>query len=184
MGYQEVLQAARERMERLTKPPRSLGHLEEVAVRLAAIQGRLKPELGLGAVVVAAADHGVVAEGVSAYPQEVTYQMVLNFLRGGAAINQLAQVADCRVYVLDVGVKGDLPQHPGLLKRKVRPGTGNLAREAAMTLEEAEKALLAGQEAARIAIAQGATLLAAGDMGIGNTTAASALTAALLGLHT
>ncbi|ULR41819.1 nicotinate-nucleotide--dimethylbenzimidazole phosphoribosyltransferase [Thermus sp. NEB1569] len=182
MGYQEVLQAARERMERLTKPPRSLGHLEEVAVRLAAIQGRLKPELGLGAVVVAAADHGVVAEGVSAYPQEVTYQMVLNFLRGGAAINQLAQVADCRVYVLDVGVKGDLPQHPGLLKRKVRPGTGNLAREAAMTLEEAEKALLAGQEAARIAIAQGATLLAAGDMGIGNTTAASALTAALLGL--
>ncbi|RTI34961.1 nicotinate-nucleotide--dimethylbenzimidazole phosphoribosyltransferase, partial [Thermus scotoductus] len=182
MDYRETLQAAWRRMERLTKPPGSLGHLEEVAVRLAAIQGRLKPELGPGAVVVAAADHGVVAEGVSAYPQEVTYQMVLNFLRGGAAINQLAQVADCRVYVLDVGVKGDLPQHPGLLKRKVRPGTGNLAREAAMTLEEAEKALLAGQEAARIAIAQGATLLAAGDMGIGNTTAASALTAALLGL--
>lgn len=182
MGYQEVLQAAKQRMEGLTKPPSSLGYLEEVAVRLAAIQGRLRPELGPGAVVVAAADHGVVAEGVSAYPQEVTYQMVLNFLRGGAAINQLAQVADCRVHVLDVGVKGELPDHPQLLRRKVRPGTGNLARERAMSLEEAERALLAGREAARLAIAQGATVLAAGDMGIGNTTAAAALTAALLDL--
>lgn len=169
-------------MERLTKPPRSLGYLEEVALRLAAIQGRVKPELGPGAVVVAAADHGVVAEGVSAYPQEVTRAMVLNFLHGGAAINQFAQVADCRVYVLDVGVKGDLPDHPRLLKAKVRPGTGNLAKEPAMTREEAERALLAGREAARWAIAEGATLLAAGDMGIGNTTAAAALTAALLGL--
>ncbi|MFN4232657.1 nicotinate-nucleotide--dimethylbenzimidazole phosphoribosyltransferase [Thermus sp.] len=182
MGYQEVLEAARKRMDRLTKPPRSLGYLEEVGVRLAAIQGRLKPELGPGAVVVAAADHGVVAEGVSAYPQEVAYQMVLNFLRGGAAINQLAQVADCQVYVLDVGVKGELPDHPGLLKRKVRPGTGNLAREPAMTLLEAERALEAGREAARWAVDRGARVLAAGDMGIGNTTAASALTAALLGL--
>ncbi len=169
-------------MERLTKPPGSLGRLEEVAVRLAAIQGRLKPELGPGAVVVAAADHGVVAEGVSAYPQEVTYQMVLNFLGGGAAINQLSRVADCQVYVLDVGVKGELPDHPRLLKRKVRWGTGNLAKERAMGLEEAEMALSAGMEAARLAIAQGATVLAAGDMGIGNTTAASALTAALLHL--
>ncbi|WP_114312299.1 nicotinate-nucleotide--dimethylbenzimidazole phosphoribosyltransferase [Thermus caldifontis] len=182
MGYQEVLQAAKGRMERLTKPPRSLGYLEEVAVRLAAIQGRLRPELGPGAVVVAAADHGVVAEGVSAYPQEVTHQMVLNFLRGGAAINQLAQAADCQVYVLDVGVKGELPDHPGLLKRKVRPGTGNLSKEPAMTLLEAEKALGAGREAAWWAVDRGATVLAAGDMGIGNTTAASALTAALLGL--
>ncbi|MEZ0321950.1 MAG: nicotinate-nucleotide--dimethylbenzimidazole phosphoribosyltransferase [Thermus sp.] len=177
-----VLHQAQARMEELTKPPRSLGYLEEVAVRLAAIQGKVKPELGRGAVVVAAADHGVVAEGVSAYPQEVTRQMVLNFLRGGAAINQFAQVADCAVYVLDVGVIGQLPDHPRLLKRKVREGTRNLAQEPALTREEAEKALLAGREAARWAIAQGATLLAAGDMGIGNTTAAAALTAALLGL--
>lgn len=133
-------------------------------------------------MVVAAADHGVVAEGVSAYPQEVTRQMVLNFLRGGAAINQFALAADCAVYVLDVGVVGELPDHPGLLKRKVRPGTANLAQGPAMTPEEAERALLAGREAARRAIAEGATLLAAGDMGIGNTTAAAALTAALLGL--
>lgn len=178
----EVLEAAKMRMGELTKPPRSLGYLEEVAVRLAAIQGRVKPELGPGAVVVAAADHGVVEEGVSAYPQEVTFQMVLNFLRGGAAINRFAQVADCRVYVLDVGVKGEFPDHPGLLKARVRPGTANLAREAAMTLEEAQKALEAGRQAARKALEEGATLLAAGDMGIGNTTAAAALSAALLGL--
>ncbi|GLV48336.1 nicotinate-nucleotide--dimethylbenzimidazole phosphoribosyltransferase [Thermus sp. LT1-2-5] len=177
-----ILEEAQKRMEELTKPPRSLGYLEEVAVRLAAIQGRVKPELGRGAVVVAAADHGVVAEGVSAYPQEVTRQMVLNFLRGGAAINQLALAADCEVYVLDVGVKGELPDHPRLLKRKVREGTRNLAAEPALTREEAERALLAGREAARRALAEGATLLAAGDMGIGNTTAAAALTAGLLGL--
>jgi len=181
-GLEAILALAKARMEELTKPPRSLGHLEEVAVRLAAIQRRLKPELGPGAVVVCAADHGVVAEGVSAYPQEVTFQMVLNFLRGGAAINQFAQVAEAKVYVLDVGVKGELPDHPLLLKRKVREGTGNLARGAALSLEEARRALEAGREAARWALGEGATLLAAGDMGIGNTTAAAALTAALLGL--
>ncbi|GAB5602242.1 nicotinate-nucleotide--dimethylbenzimidazole phosphoribosyltransferase [Thermus sp. FJN-A] len=178
----EVLREAEVRMTRLTKPPRSLGHLEEVALRLAGIQGRVKPELGRGAVVVAAADHGVVAEGVSAYPQEVTHAMVLNFLGGGAAINQFARVADCEVYVLDVGVIGALPDHPRLLKAKVRPGTGNLARGPALSLEEAQRALEAGREAARRAISEGATILAAGDMGIGNTTAAAALTAALLGL--
>ncbi|WP_253715907.1 nicotinate-nucleotide--dimethylbenzimidazole phosphoribosyltransferase, partial [Thermus scotoductus] len=140
----EVFAQARLRMDQLTKPPRALGYLEEVALRLAALQGRVKPELGRGAVVVAAADHGVVAEGVSAYPQEVTRQMVLNFLRGGAAINQFALAADCAVYVLDVGVVGELPDHPGLLKRKVRPGTANLAQGPAMTPEEAERALLAG----------------------------------------
>lgn len=160
-----IREAAQRRMERLTKPPRSLGRLEEVALRLAAIQGRVRPELGPGAVVVAAADHGVAEEGVSAYPQEVTRQMVLNFLRGGAPINQFAQVAGCEVHVLDVGVKGELPDHPRLLKAKVREGSRNLAREAA-----------------RRAIAEGATLLAMGDIGIGNTTAAAALTAALLDL--
>ena len=177
-----LLEAARARMDQLTKPPRSLGFLEEVALRLAAIQGRVKPELGRGAVVVAAADHGVVAEGVSAYPQEVTLQMVLNFLQGGAAINQFARVADCEVYVLDVGVMGELPDHPRLLKAKVREGTANLAQGPAMTLEEAERALQGGRRAARRALEEGATLLAAGDMGIGNTTAAAALTAGLLGL--
>ncbi len=178
----EVLEAAQKRLARLTKPPRSLGVLEGIALKLARIQGRVKPELGPGAVVVCAADHGVVAEGVSAYPQAVTQAMVLNFLGGGAAINQFARVAGAEVYVLDVGVMGGFPDHPRLLKRKVRPGTANLARGPAMGIKEAQAALEAGREAARWAIREGATVLAAGDMGIGNTTAAAALTAALLGL--
>lgn len=170
-------------MDELTKPLGALGYLEALGVRLAAIQKTLRPRLGPGAVVVAAADHGVAEEGVSAYPQAVTREMVGAFLRGQAAINQIAQAAEAEVYVLDVGVMGgDFPPHPRLLRRPVRPGTRNLAREPAMTREEAEGAIRAGMEAAQRALEEGATLLAAGDMGIGNTTAASALTAALLGL--
>ncbi len=179
----EMLERAWARLDRLTKPPRSLGRLEELAARIAAIQGSDRPVLGPGAVVVAAADHGVAAEGVSAYPAEVTPQMVQNFLAGGAAINQIAAVAGAEVYVLDVGVKGPaFPAHPRLIPARVRPGTGNLAVEPAMTRAEAERALTAGYEAAKRALRAGATLLAAGDMGIGNTTAAAALTAAFLGL--
>jgi len=176
------LEAAWARQDRLTKPPRSLARLEELSVRLAAIGQSLRPELGKGAVVVCAADHGVTAEGVSAYPSEVTAQMVGNFLSGGAAINQIARSAQAEVWVLDVGVRAELGEHPRLIRAKVRPGTGNLALEPAMTPAQAEEALEAGLEAARRAIREGATLLAAGDMGIGNTTAAAALTAALLGL--
>ncbi len=178
------LDAAWRRLDRLTKPPRSLGKLEELAARIAAIQRTDRPRLGPGAVVVAASDHGVAwEEGVSAYPPGVTYQMVLNFLAGGAAINQIAAEANARVYVLDVGVRGpDFPEVEGLIQARVRPGTGNIVKEPAMRLEEAEAALKAGYEAGRRAIAEGATLLAAGDMGIGNTTAAAALTAAFLGL--
>ncbi len=177
------LTKARERQRQLTKPPGSLGRLEEAGVRLAAIQRSEKPRLGPGAVVVAAADHGVTAEGVSAYPAEVTPQMVLNFLAGGAAVNQIARVAGVEVYVLDVGVRGpEFPTHERLIPARVRPGTGNLVREPAMRPAEALAALQAGENAARRAVSEGATLLAAGDMGIGNTTAAAALTAALLGL--
>lgn len=177
------LDKARAHQATLTKPRGSLGLLEEVGIRLAAIQQSLRPSLGRGAVMVCAADHGVAAEGVSAYPATVTAQMVHNFLAGGAAINQIAAVCEASVYVLDVGVKGDLPDHPGLHRAKVRAGSGNIAREPAMTLEQAEQAIQAGLQAAKRAIAEGATLLAAGDMGIGNTTAAAALTAALLGLE-
>ena len=177
------LAKARERQNNLTKPPGSLGRLEELGVRLAAIQQTSKPHLGKGAVVVAAADHGVTAEGVSAYPAEVTPQMVLNFLAGGAAVNQIARAANAEVYVLDVGVNGpEFPAHERLLAARVRPGTGNIAREPAMSPAEALTALQGGENAARRAISEGAEVLAAGDMGIGNTTAAAALTAALLGL--
>ncbi len=177
---QEWLLKAGAYLNTLTKPPGSLGFLEELGVRLAAIQRTLQPRLGRGAVVVCAADHGVVAEGVSAYPAEVTAQMVLNFQAGGAAINQIAQAALAEVLVLDVGVRGS--QLGAGLGVRVRNGTGNIRQEPAMTLAEAEQAIWAGAEMARAAIAGGATLLAAGDMGIGNTTAAAALTAALLGL--
>lgn len=175
---QEWLARARAHQNQLTKPPGALGFLEEMGVRLAAMQKTLKPRLGQGAVVVCAADHGVVAEGVSAYPAEVTAQMLLNFQAGGAAINQIARASDAQVYVLDVGINSPVPS-----PQRVRSGTGNIALEPAMTLTEAEQALQAGAEMARQAIAQGATILAAGDMGIGNTTAAAALTAALLGLE-
>ena len=177
------LESARNRQNNLTKPPGSLGRLEEVGVRLAAIQRTDRPHLGRGAVVVAAADHGVTAEGVSAYPAEVTPQMVLNFLAGGAAINQIARAAEAEVYVLDVGVNGpEFPAHERLIATRIRPGSGNITREPAMSLAEAMAALQAGENAARRAISEGATLLAAGDMGIGNTTAAAALTAAFLNL--
>lgn len=176
------LKAAWQRQNCLTKPVGALGYLEELGVRLAAIQQTLKPCLGPGAVVVCAGDHGVTSEGVSAYPPEVTGQMVQNFLSGGAAINQIAAVSDCQVYVLDVGVRVELPDHSQLIRQKVRLGAANIAREPAMTAIEAEQALEAGKGAARKAIAHGATVLAAGDMGIGNTTAAAALTAALLDL--
>jgi nicotinate-nucleotide--dimethylbenzimidazole phosphoribosyltransferase len=176
------LEAAWARQDQLTKPRRALAYLEELGVRLSAIQQNLRPELGRGAVIVCAADHGVSAEGVSAYPAEVTAQMVRNFLRGGAAINQIAQAAHAEVWVLDVGVRAEFDDHPALLRAKVRPGTGDIALEAAMTPAQAQEAIGAGMEAARRAIREGATLLAAGDMGIGNTTAAAALTAAFLGL--
>lgn len=178
---QAWLTQAQAHQDQLTKPPGSLGFLEEIGVRLAAIQQTLRPALGKGAVVVCAGDHGVTAEAVSAYPSEVTAQMVLNFLAGGAAINQIAEVAGADVWVLDVGVNAP-PLAEGVLGVRVRPGTGNILREPAMTRAEAEQAIRAGAEVARRAIAQDATVLAAGDMGIGNTTAASALTAALLGL--
>jgi nicotinate-nucleotide--dimethylbenzimidazole phosphoribosyltransferase len=186
----EWLTRALKYQKTLTKPAGSLGFLEEIGARLAAIGQTLKPVLGKGAVIVCAADHGVAAEGVSAYPPEVTAQMVLNFRAGGAAINQIARVADADVWVLDVGVTGDVvadtegnagpfPLHT----HKVRRGTGNIAQQPAMSRAEAQQAILLGAQAARAAIAGGATILAAGDMGIGNTTAAAALTAALLGLE-
>lgn len=114
-------QAARARLDRLTKPPGSLGVLEDIVAQLAAITGRVQPALDWPAVLVAAADHGVVAEGVSPYPQAVTAQMVRNFLRGGAAVNALAAAAGARVIVVDAGVAADLPDHPDLRRRRSSP---------------------------------------------------------------
>ncbi len=178
---EDAMRQARERLDQLTKPRGSLGRLEDLAVRLAGITGCPRPRLGNKTIVLMAADHGVVAEGVSAYPQTVTAQMVLNFLRGGAAINVLARQVGARVLVVDMGVAAELPDHPDLESRTIAPGTNNMAREPAMTPAQAQRAIAAGREIAAREIERGATLLATGDMGIGNTTPSSALAAVLLG---
>src|SRR5512139_1675002 len=175
------LAQAQKRLDSLTKPQGSLGRLEELAARYVAIRRDLMPELQSKWVVVFAADHGVVAEGVSAYPQDVTYQMVYNFLRGGAGINVLARHARARVEVVDIGVNHDFAELSDLISRKVAYGTRNMAQEPAMTREEALRALLVGVERAEAATAAGVDVIAAGDMGIGNTTAASALASVFTG---
>src|SRR5919197_306274 len=173
---------AQQHLDRLTKPPSSLGHLEELARRYVAITGTVPPRIAHKAVIVFAADHGVAAEGVSAYPQEVTAQMVQNFLRGGAAINALARHAEAEVRVVDIGVAAAISALPGLLVRKVRPGTANMARGPAMSREEALQCLEVGIAMATQCASDGVSLVATGDMGIGNTTPSSALVALFTGM--
>jgi nicotinate-nucleotide--dimethylbenzimidazole phosphoribosyltransferase len=177
-----AMQAARARQDTLTKPRGSLGKLEELSIKLAGMKADPFPSVERKAVIVMAADHGVTAEGVSAYPSEVTAQMVLNFLRGGAAINVLAQQAGARVAVVDIGVATDFEPLPGLLRRKVRCGTRNLAQGAAMTRAEAEQAIQVGIDVLNEEAGNGLDIVATGDMGIGNTTSSSAIAAAILGL--
>jgi len=172
----------RVRLDSLTKPPGSLGRLEDLALRLALIQDTIKPQAAPRAVLVFAADHGVAAEGVSAYPREVTAQMVLNFLRGGAAVNVLARQADARLTVVDVGVDHDFgAPSAGLTEDKVRRGTASITRGPAMSRDEAVAALEAGIRAADRSVDGGVCLIATGDMGIGNTTPSAALTACFTG---
>ena len=168
--------------DRLTKPRGALGGLEALGVRLAAVAGACPPPVPEPATVaVFAGDHGVLAEGVSPWPQEVTAQMVVNLCAGGAAVNVLARHAGAAVTVVDVGVATPVEPAPGLLDRKIRPGTANLATGAAMTGEEAARALDVGAEVAATAVAGGARCLVTGDMGIGNTTPSAALIAAFTG---
>jgi nicotinate-nucleotide--dimethylbenzimidazole phosphoribosyltransferase len=177
-----VMSAAGERQDRLTKPRGALGALEDVSVRLAGMAGECPPPCPEpAAVAVFAADHGVHAQGVSAWPQEVTAQMVANIVDGGAAVNALARQVGADVVVVDVGVVGDLPEAPGLLARKVRRGTRDLSSEPAMTRVEAERAVVVGIEVARDLVAAGNRCLLVGDMGIANTTASAALVAAFTG---
>ena len=173
---------ARERQERLTKPSGSLGVLEEVSVRLAGLTGECPPPLPEpGVVAVFAADHGVHAQGVTPWPQEVTAQMVANFLASGAVVNAIAAQAGAEVCVVDVGVAADLPPAPGLLPRKIRPGTADMTAGPAMSLDEAQRAVEAGIETARDLVAAGNRCLVTGDMGIANTTASAALIAVFTG---
>lgn len=176
-----LLAQAQARLDRLTKPIGSLGRLEELAARYVMITGEMKPTLPRGVVFTFAADHGVTVEGVSAYPAAVTPQMVLNFLRGGAGVNVLARHAGIDVRVVDIGVNFDFEAVPGLIHKKVMPGTKNLMVESAMSLAQAEQALTIGVELAAEAAQQGVGLIGTGEMGIGNTTASSAIAAVMTG---
>ncbi len=174
--------AARERQDHLTKPRGALGRLETLAVRLAALQDTLTPGVDPVRVCLLAGDHGVAAEGVSAFPQSVTVQMVQNIAGGGAAISVLARALGASLEVIDCGTLGDLRGVPGVRCEGVGPGTANLAREAAMTRAQLGASLGIGRAAAVRAARDGVRLLIGGEMGIGNTTPAAALACALLDL--
>ncbi len=173
--------AVRAHLDDLTKPPGSLGRLEELALRVALAQGTSTPRVGRKRICCLAGDHGVACEGVSAFPQEVTPQMVANMLAGGAAINVLSRQAGAELVVADLGVAGEVPADPRLRQCRVRAGTDNLAEGPAMSLDEARRAVGIGIELAGAAADEGVTLLGTGEMGIANTTPATALFAALLG---
>ncbi len=173
--------AARARQLQLTKPPGSLGRLEDLACWFAARLGNPVPAQPQCEVFVFAADHGVAARGVSAFPQSVTGQMVGNFARGGAAINVLASLEGCRIEVVDVGVASDEAPPAAVRNERVRAGTRDLASESAMTADELRAALAVGERCARAAVAREARLLIAGDMGIANSTAAACLICAITG---
>lgn len=173
-------EVAQRRLDQLTKPPGSLGRLEELVVRLAAVRAA-PPTVDVPVILTLAADHGVTAEGVSAYPQSVTTQMVENFLAGGAAVNVLARQAGARLVIADFGVVGPIGEHSGLVARRRGPGTANMAFGPAMPPGDAVAAIEDGAKLVHAAIASGADLVGVGEMGIGNTTAASAITAVLTG---
>ncbi|MFY7070212.1 nicotinate-nucleotide--dimethylbenzimidazole phosphoribosyltransferase [Nocardiopsis changdeensis] len=177
-----AVEEARDRQDRMTKPPGSLGILEEVSVRLAGLAGECPPPIPEpAAVAVFAGDHGVHAQGVTAWPQEVTEQMVHNFLNGGAVVNAFAAQVGAEVTVVDVGVVGDLPHAAGLLSRKVARGTADITQGPAMTRDQAMQALESGIEVARDLVTAGNRCLVTGDMGIANTTPSAALICAFTG---
>ncbi len=176
-----AMTAAKTRQADLTKPEGSLGRLEDLSIQLAGIQAKASPAVEKKAMFTLAGDHGVVKEGVGNWPQEVTAQMVMNFLHGGAAINVLCRVAGARIIFADLGVASDLPGDPQLIVKKVGYGTGNICQGAAMTRDQAVQAIEAGIELVNAEADKGLDLAGTGDMGIGNTTASSAVFAAITG---
>ena len=170
----------RAHLDNLTKPPGSLGELEGLATRYCLMRGTISPQMGKKRIVTFAGDHGVASEGVSAFPSEVTPQMVYNMLAGGAGVNVLARHVGADLQVVDIGVADSLEGASNLVRRKVKPGTDNMSRGPAMTRKEAVQAVLVGVELAHAAADDGVTLLGTGEMGIANTTPSSALYASLI----
>ncbi|MEZ5125427.1 MAG: nicotinate-nucleotide--dimethylbenzimidazole phosphoribosyltransferase [Thermoleophilia bacterium] len=177
----DAMRAAEARQMQLTKPPKALGRLEALSIQLAGIEGSMPPRIEHKAIAVMAADHGVTAEGVSAFPAEVTPAMVQNFAAGGAAINVIGRHVGARVIVTDVGVNADLSAATGVRHRKIRMGTANMAKGPAMSRSECLKAVEVGIGVVEEEANHGLDIVATGEMGIGNTTAASAVIAALTG---
>lgn len=175
--YEDVMKKTQARLDDLTKPPGSLGVLEDIAKQIAGITGCVVPELPKKAAILMAGDHGIVREGVAPFPQEVTPQMVLNFVNGGAAMSVLTRHVNSKLYVVDVGVASDLPDVPNIIKKKVAYGTKNMAEGPAMTLEQAVQAIEVGIEITEMAIKKGAGIIAIGEMGIGNTSPSTAIIA-------
>ena len=173
--------AAKARQDTLTKPTGSLGRLEELSIRIAGMQGKPLPQIKQKAVIVMAADHGVTARGTSAYPQEVTAEMVLNFLHGGAGINVISRHVGARVVIVDMGVAKKLESHPGLISRRIADGTQDMSKGPAMTVAQATRSVEAGIEIVTTEIKKGLDIVATGDMGIGNTTASAAICAVMTG---
>ncbi len=171
-----------ERQSQLTKPPGSLGELENIAIRLADLQQTQTPSASEVSIAVFAADHGIAQEGVSAFPQEVTAQMVMNFLTGGAAISVLAKQLNAHLEIIDVGILTPLPEQPGLIIERAGAGTENCLEKPAMTSEQLDAALQSGYQVIERALKRKAKIFIGGEMGIANTTSASALYCALLGL--
>lgn len=184
-SYEELKSIAQSKLDQKTKPIGSLGMLENIAARLAAIKGSFSPSLKSKRMLVFAASHGIACEGVSAYPAEVTGQMVLNFISGGAAINIITQTNNIELHVIDCGVdtefSSDVIDHPTFFYNPVRKGTRSFLKENAMTDEECQKAVQLGRDQVTLAIEAGIDIVGIGEMGIANTTSAAALFAALLG---
>jgi len=177
----EAMSQAQARQDMLTKPQGSLGRLEQLSIQLAGIQARPIPRIKQKAIITMAADHGVVAEKVGNWPQEVTAQMVYNFLGGGAGVNVIAHQVGARVIIVDMGVATELKPHPKLLSRRVAPGTGNIAQGPAMSEDQVMRAIEAGIEIATAEVSKGLDIIGTGDMGIGNTTASAAICAVMTG---
>lgn len=173
----QFMEMAGNRQLQLAKPVNALGRLERLSIRLAGITRQMRPQLSPRTVIICAGDHGITAEGISAYRSDVTAQMVRNFLAGGAAINVLARQFGINVIVVDIGVASDLPEHPRLRSHKLAYGTHNFAKQPALSRQQAVAAIEVGIRVASDEIAHGARLLLTGDMGIGNTTPSSAIAA-------
>ena len=176
---EKAMAAARERQDQLTKPAGSLGRLEEISIKIAGVQGKAGPQIKNKAMITMAGDHGVVDEKIGNWPREVTAQMVENFLHGGAGINVLSKLAGARIIFVDMGIASDMKPDKQLIVKKVAYGTKNMCLGPAMTSEQAVKSLEYGIEVVNAEAKKGLDIVGTGDMGIGNTTASSAIFAAL-----